>query len=133
MANNKAKGSNAERELISMFWYYGWGAMRAAGSGSTRFPSPDILVSNRLRILAIECKFVNGDKKYFDREEIEQLETFADKFGAEAWVAIKFSRKNWHFLRRKELLATDKGTYVASLDICREKGLDFESLVGVKS
>jgi Holliday junction resolvase len=132
MANSKAKGSNAERELISMFWDYGWGAMRAAGSGSTRFPSPDILASNRLRRLAIECKFVSGDKKYFDKEEIEQLETFSDKFGAEAWIGVKFSRKDWHFVKRSALLATAGGMYLASLEICKEKGVGFENLVGVQ-
>jgi Holliday junction resolvase len=109
MKCNKAKGSNAERELISKFWEYGWGAMRAAGSGSTRFPSSDILASNRFRILAIECKAVKSDKKYFEKEEIEQLETFADKFGAEAWIGIRFSRKDWFFVKRSELLMTEGG------------------------
>jgi Holliday junction resolvase len=132
MANyNKAKGSNAERELISMFWDYGWGAMRAAGSGSTRFPSPDIIASNRSRNLAIECKSVKGDKKYFDKEEIEQLEKFADKFGAEAWFGIKFSRNDWHFVKRSDLLVTDGGMFLASLELCTEKGIGFEKLIGI--
>jgi Holliday junction resolvase len=115
-----------------MFWEYGWGAMRAAGSGSTRFPSPDVLASNRSRRLAIECKFINGEKKYFDKEEIEQLETFADKFGAEAWIGVKFSRKNWHFVKRSDLLMTEGGMFLASLELCLEKGVGFEKLIDIR-
>ena len=79
---SKAKGSNVERELINMFWESGWGAIRVAGSGSMRFPSPDVLASNKLRNIAIECKFVNKEKKYFPKERIrvllENLEQFSD-------------------------------------------------------
>lgn len=131
MANrNKAKGSNFERELISMFWSKDWGAVRIAGSGSSRFPSPDILASNSLRKVAIECKFVNKDRKYFPNEEIEQLELFAEKFGAEPWVAIKFSRKGWFFIRTSDLNNT-KGMFLASLQLCLEKGLDFDRLLKI--
>ena len=42
----KSKGSKAERDLIHMFWAKGFGAMRAAGSGSTQHPSPDVIAGN---------------------------------------------------------------------------------------
>ncbi|MBW2991896.1 Holliday junction resolvase [Candidatus Woesearchaeota archaeon] len=125
---SKAKGSNVERELISMFWSREWGAIRVAGSGSMSFPSPDVLASNKIRIIAVECKFVNGDKKYFPRDEVEQLELFAEKFGAEPWIGVKFSRKSWYFLRTKDLGST-KGMFLASLELCQKKGMSFDCLI----
>ena len=66
----KSKGINAERELVHMFWSKNWACLRIAGSGSSRYPSPDVLVSNKLRRLAIECKITKEQKKYFERKEI---------------------------------------------------------------
>ena len=129
MANhNKAKGSNVERELIAMFWNAGWGAVRIAGSGGSQFPNPDVLASNKIRRIAVECKFVNDNKKYFSKEDIAQLEMFAEKFGAEAWLGIKFSRKNWYFIKTNELNSTGE-MFIASLEICKEKGKEFNELV----
>jgi Holliday junction resolvase - archaeal type len=42
----KSKGSKAERDLIHLFWSKGFAAMRAAGSGSSQHPSPDILAGD---------------------------------------------------------------------------------------
>ena len=128
MNRNKAKGSNAERELIAMFWDKDWAAVRAAGSGSTRFPSPDVIASNTNRRIAVECKFVKGEKKYFDTEEIKQIQTFSKIFGAEPWIAIKFSRKDWHFIKADDLEMT-KGMFAASIELCKQKGVDFERLI----
>lgn len=125
---SKAKGSNVERELIGMFWDNDWGAIRVAGSGSSRFPSPDVLASNKIRNVAIECKFVNGDKKYFPKDEIEQLEFFSKMFGAEAWIGVKFSRKDWYFIKTENLDCT-KGMFLASLELCKEKGVEFGRLI----
>ena len=71
----KRKGSNAERELAHMFHNNKWGALRAAGSGSTTLPAPDILAGNGKRYLAIECKSTKDNRKYFPKEEIDQLKT----------------------------------------------------------
>ena len=35
----KSKGSNAERQLLHMFWDAGWACLRSAGSGSMNHPS----------------------------------------------------------------------------------------------
>jgi Holliday junction resolvase len=53
---SKIKGSNAERELLRMFWASSWACIRSAGSGSMHFPSPDLLAANKIRRLAIEVK-----------------------------------------------------------------------------
>ena len=54
--STKSKGINAERQLIHMFWSVKWTACRIAGSGSSKYPSPDIIAANRARKLAIEAK-----------------------------------------------------------------------------
>ena len=126
---NKAKGSNVERELIAMFWDNDWGAVRVAGSGSARYPNPDVLASNGIRRVAVECKFVAGDKKYFSQQDIEQIQQFSFKFGAEAWIAIKFSRKEWYFIN-PNLLENTGEMFSASLKLCQEKGISFSDLIG---
>ena len=51
----KHKGSNAERELVAMFWETGkWSALRIAGSGRMNFPSPDVLAGDGSRVFAID-------------------------------------------------------------------------------
>jgi len=128
VVNVKKKGCDAERELVHMFWATDdWSACRIAGSGSSRYPSPDLLASNGLRKLAVECKSIKGNKKYFDDSEIEQLVEFSNKFGAEAWLALKFNNKGWHFISIEELSKTGKG-YVISFSDLGIKGLSFEDL-----
>ena len=129
MLNKKAKGSNAERDLIHSFFENGWVAIRSAGSGSQQNPSPDILAGNNLRRLAIECKTVNDTKKYFTKKEIEELVYFANKFGAEPWVAVRFDRIDWFFLNIEDLELKDK-SYFIDVVIAKRKGLNFEQLIG---
>ncbi len=128
--SRKSKGINAERELIHLFWQTkDWSACRVAGSGSIKYPSPDILAGNRIRKLAIECKVSNNRSKYFSKEEIGQLKGFANRFGAEPWVAIKFSKNQWYFLNIEDLKKTPAG-YALSKGIAKSKGLIFEELLG---
>lgn len=131
--NRKAKGTKGERELIKIFNEEGtWGAIRSAGSGSSRYPSPDILAANAIRRLAIECKVTKDQKKYFQDSEIEQLLHFSKKFGAESWLGIKFSNKPWYFLLPEDLESTGK-CWAVSLESAKRKGLTVEELMEVKS
>ena len=98
MINRKAKGSKGERELVKFFNENGFSCIRAAGSGSSLYPPPDLLAGNAIRRLAIECKVTKEKKKYFQAQEIEQLNVFSKNFGAEAWIAIKFPNNDWFFL-----------------------------------
>ena len=123
----KSKGINAERELVHMFWGKEWACLRIAGSGSNRYPSPDVLVGNKLRRLAIECKTTKDQKKYFEKREIEALKKFADVFGAEPWIAVKFKGHDWYFIMVEDLKETEKG-FMASAEIAKSKGLLFEEL-----
>lgn len=129
--NKKQKGSHAERELIHAFWKMEWAAVRVAGSGSMKYPSPDIVASNALRRLAIECKAVGEDKKYLTQREIEQLSVFAQKFGAEPWLAVRFDNENWYFFSLDDLRSTKGNNYALDLLLAKQKGLLFEEVIGI--
>lgn len=124
----KSKGIKAERELIHLFWEKSWSSVRVAGSGSSPFPSPDIIAGKGLRKLALECKTLKKGKKYLEQEGVEQLRIFAERFGAEAWLAMKFGGQPWSFLRLEDLEKT--GSCLAiSPELIRKKGLSFELLI----
>ena len=60
-----------------------------------------------------------------------QLKTFAEIFGAEPWIAIKFDRKEWLFLSLDDLEDTGNNCLV-SIDIAEKKGLLLEELTEAK-
>ena len=128
MINRKAKGTKGERELIKVFNESGWSAIRSAGSGSSRYPSPDILAANAIRRLAIECKVTKENKKYFQNQEIDQLQEFSQKFGAESWIGIKFPDHPWYFLMLEDLQDTGK-CWLISIEIAQRKGLTVKELM----
>ena len=129
MVNRKAKGTKGERELVKAFNEAGWSCIRVAGSGSSRYPSPDILAGNAIRRVAIECKVTCEKKKYFSKIEIEQLNMFSRKFGSEPWVGVRFPDEPWYFLMLEDLEETKKG-YGLSLAVAQRKGLNFVELLG---
>ncbi len=127
--NQKKKGTNAEREIIHMFWQTSdWAACRVAGSGSIKYPSPDIIAANLKRKLAIECKSTKSEYQYLEKREINELLEYAQKTNAEPWIAIKFSRTNWRFIQIKNLKETGKH-YMATRGLLKDKGISFTSLL----
>ena len=125
---SKKKGSRNERELFYLFYNSGWMPLRTAGSGSTPIPAPDLLVGNGSRILAIECKSIKGKTKYIENERVEELLTFAQKFGAEPWIAMKFDYQGWFFLKPSELEKTKNGIPTISLKMAQQKALRFQDI-----
>jgi len=121
----KIKGTSAERELLNIFWEKNWVCIRVAGSGSTRYPAPDLIASNGARRLVIEVKYINNVKKYFTKKEIEELIFFGEKFGAESWVAVKFQGIDWYFLNTEELITLEKSFYI-DIIISKRKGLSLK-------
>jgi len=126
--NKKAKGSNAERDLIHKFNENGWVAIRSAGSGSQQYPAPDILAGNNVRRVAIECKATADTKKYLTKKEVDELVFFANKFGAEAWIAVKFDRMDWFFLNVEDMDKSDK-SFSIDIPTAKRKGLSFEQVI----
>jgi holliday junction resolvase Hjr len=131
--SRKGKGSNAERELIHLFHKeMGWSAIRVAGSGSSKYPSPDIIAGNieKNRHIAIECKATRKDKQYLEKEEVEQLRIFATTFGAEAWIAVRFLSQPWTFLTIDQLEDTGKHLAISKKD-ADQKGIQLTNLIGL--
>lgn len=83
-----------------------------------------------MRRVAIECKVTAENKKYLLNEEIEQLQTFANKFGAEGWVGVKFPSQPWYFLMLEDIENTGK-CWAISLELAKRKGLKVEELLGI--
>lgn len=128
--NKKQKGTSAERELIHSFWSEGWAAVRVAGSGSMKYPSPDLVVSNAIRRLAVECKAVGDHKKYLKHEDVNQLLEFSQKFGAEAWLAIRFDNEDWYFFNIEDLRNTKNSNFSLDLSLAKQKALSFDEVIG---
>ncbi|MEK6974504.1 MAG: Holliday junction resolvase Hjc [Nanoarchaeota archaeon] len=126
---SKNKGTRAERELFHMLWNNGWATLRSAGSGSTPKPSPDLIASNNERILAIECKSIKGNSKYFDRKEISELIEFSKLFGAEPWLAVRFDNNGWFFIIPEDLKVTKSGNMSISLEKAMKNGLKFDDVI----
>ena len=128
LKNKKQKGTNAERELINKFWDNKFAAIRVAGSGSTKFPAPDILAGNSLKKIALEIKVVNKTKKYFTKKEINELEIFSKKFGCESWIGIRFIERQWFFLPTSELKKTNLN-FTIDLISMKRKGFTFKEMI----
>ncbi len=124
----KIKGSNAERELLHMFWSRGFACLRSAGSGSMKYPGPDLIASNKIRKLAIECKTTKSKKKYLDKHDVDQLKEFCDIFGAEPWFAVRFAKTEWMFLSIEDIEKTQNG-YVIDSKVAERRGLLIDELI----
>ena len=111
--NRYAKGANFERKLVSDFWAHGWAAMRAAGSGTTVFPVPDVIAVKDGRVIIVECKATKKDRLSL-KEAMTELKKFADLSGADAYISIKFFKKEPRFFSLEKMLS--KGNYTISVN-----------------
>lgn len=126
--SQKSKGTNAERELVHLLWKKGYGAIRVAGSGSSKYPSPDVLAGTSQRKLAIECKSVKGTAKYLPKDEIAALKTFSEVFGCEPWIGVRFARNEWFFISLEDLRETPE-SFMVSTETVKIKGLLLDELL----
>lgn len=128
--SKKSKGISYERELIHLFWDEDWAAFRAAGSGSIKYPCPDVIAGDARRKLALEVKKTKKERKYFKSEEVDALQEFGSRFGAEAWVGVRFHRTPWMFLPIHDLEETPKN-YVVRKEQADLSGFQFEELISM--
>ena len=128
--SRKSKGINAERELVHSFWSKGFACVRVAGSGSSRYPSADLIVGNKNKKYVIECKVTKKDKQYFSKESIDIFQEFAKTFGAEPLVAVKFLRKGWFFIKIDDLKDSGKNLYISD-ESALKIGLSIDQLTAV--
>lgn len=126
--SRKSQGTRAERELVHAFWDREWAAFRAAGSGSTKYPCPDIIAGNAARKLALEVKKTSKERQYFSSKEVKALRVFSKMFGAECWVGVRFYAEPWMFVHVDDLDETRKN-YVAPKKLCKSKGVTIDQLI----
>jgi Holliday junction resolvase len=104
-----SKGSKGENELGELFGDRDFAWMRQAGSGTADRELPDIAVGNGENFIVFEVKrWGYQDYGYLTKQEVNDLIFFAEKFGAEYYIAARFNRKPWQFLKKEEMHETDK-------------------------
>jgi Holliday junction resolvase len=129
MANRK--GERRERELVNRLDDAGFAVMRAPASGSaTERDLPDVLAGNGENFYAIEAKALSGDPIYLDGEEVQSLQFFAENFGAEARIGVRFDEEDWAFFAPKDLYQTDSGNYRVKKEKALSEGKDIPALAG---
>lgn len=101
--NRKSKGMNSERELVHMLWSRGIPCIRVAGSGSSKYPSPDLIIGTANGKLAVEVKATSKEPLYISKEQIDDLVHFSGMFGADPWIAVRIDCRGWVFTRPKGL------------------------------
>lgn len=125
MPKNKAKGSKAERELVKMFTEKGWRAVRVAGSG-VNDDSPCDLIAGKAgkKSFAVEAKSSKKSIIYISHSQINDFIIFANIFGLNPVIALRFNYEGWLFLSPDHLKNTGK-YYAVSLTLAKEKGHRF--------
>jgi len=110
-------GSDRERELVDTLEATGWASMRcpSSGAGTTR-ELPDVLAGcPTRRALAIELKSGKSTTLYVQPEEVEALESFAERFGATPLLAARFTSRaspvRIYGVRPMDARKTDSGNY----------------------
>jgi len=129
------RGIDEERSLVNTLWRRGFAVVRAPASGSaTKRPLPDIIAGSRQRGLhfAIEVKATRAETLYVDNDSIHQLVEFAQTFGCEPFLAIRFKGrgKSWLFLKPGQLTPTKGQNYRITLEEALAKAIDLKTLIG---
>lgn len=128
---SNAKGDRRERELVNKLDEAGLAVMRAPASGSaTDRELPDVLAGDGDRFYAIEAKSSAGDPIYLDGEEVYALVYFAQNFGANPRIGVRFDREDWYFFHPDQLYQTDGGNYRVKKETAVADGTDFPELTG---
>jgi len=112
------KGARRERELIDELEKRDYVGLRAPSSGSTTDRElPDVLVGKSSRALAFEVKTSSGDVKYIDKEEVYDLQKFAEAFGCRCYIAMRFDHCDWYFFIAGDMHETRKSYRVRKENI----------------
>ena len=130
MPKNKAKGSKIERELFQIFVDNHFRAVRVAGSGVMENAECDIIAGKKgAGKYCVEVKSSKAPIKYISKEQIEKFIVFADIFGLNPVIALRFNREGWNILNPKHLRDSGKN-WVVTLEEAKEKGKKFSQFFG---
>ena len=112
--SNKAKGSNAERELLRLFTEQGWRAARIAGSGVNDDSPCDMIVGKLGRPgYVVEAKSSKQNRIYIKKQQIEDFFLFSSMIGLNPVIAVRFTREGWLFLKPDQLEDSGKNWVVS--------------------
>src|SRR3989344_5270014 len=123
--SNKAKGSKAERELLSIFTNHGWRCVRVAGSG-VNDESPCDLIAAKLGKsgYTIEAKSSKSRNIYISKQQINDFVLFSSIIGLNPVIAARFNYEGWIFLKPEQLRDSGKN-WVINIDKAKADGLKF--------
>lgn len=128
--SNKSKGSNAERELVSLFTENGWRAVRVAGSGVNDESPCDIIVGKiGHKGYTLEAKSSKKSSIYITKSQIGEFITYSHILGLRPVIAARFNREGWFFINPEQLNDSGKN-WVISLKKAKEEGKRFGQFFG---
>jgi len=125
------RGADFERQLVRYLREHGGEAVRVAGSGG----AVDVVgYAPAMGHVAVECKVRRDDRLYVEKDEIEGLTTFAERFRAEPLIAWKPPHVRTGLplnavLFPPDLMEERERTYVIDLETALEEGIDASRLV----
>ncbi|MEK6928666.1 MAG: Holliday junction resolvase Hjc [Nanoarchaeota archaeon] len=126
--SNKSKGSNTERELVSLFTENGWRALRVAGSGVNDNSPCDVIVGKAgKKGYAIEVKSSRSSYIYIKKSQIEDFLLFSEMMGLRPILALRFIYEGWIFLALDKLQDSGKN-WVISKDRAQVEGKRFAQI-----
>ncbi len=128
-------GIDAERNLVNTLWKKGFAVMRAPASGSaTKRPLPDMIAGSKKRglQLVIEVKTTRSKTLYIENDSVHQLVEFAQTFGCDPFLAIRFKgrERGWLFLKPGQLQSTRGQNYKVTLKDALLTAIDLKTLIG---
>lgn len=126
------KGASAERELLHQLYGMGLAVVRAAGSGKTSLPCPDVVAAINGRILAFECKAWRAENLSISLEQMDQLTEWCEKASAQLVIAWKVPNQGWLFLNKDHLHPTGK-YFTISKKNAFKKSMDITTITGVQN
>lgn len=126
------KGANAERELLQKLSQQGFAIVRAAGSGTTPLPSPDLVALKGKKRFGFECKAWNSNYLHLDHQQMEELVNWGEIAHTEMLIAWKVPLKGWLFLSPKDFKKASK-TYIISRKNAFKASRKLEVIIGKQS
>jgi len=128
------RGFREERELVNRLERLGFAVLRAPASGAgTKLDRPDLVAGRRGFCIAVEVKTTRRRVLYVRAESLEQLIRFAERFGAEPYLAVKFKRSGygWLLLKPDHMEKTGRG-YRITLEEASRRGIPLEALTSAR-
>jgi len=110
------KGANAERELMHLLHDNGFAVVRAAGSGKNQLECPDVIALKANKIFIFECKAVNAEYLYIEKEKIAELEEFVRRAGSQLIIAWKIPHGGWLYFGVDKMKKTVKSLMIKKTD-----------------